>query len=318
MSILSFTRKTSSGEGDIGLDGADRRSLTFTARTDAITTIDAIKAAGPFQQFSQFVDRGVTNQNLVCDGIKPKQISDLVWEVQYSFSSQPNSKQNPEAPQDDPILRLPEVSWGQEEVHEVRRFGYLVDDNTLPSDQWTFTQGPGSNGYLPVVNSAGGKFDKTLPEIRNRSVLNYTRNELAFPKYWAGYYMGRLNSETWLGDPKFTWKCKSITGQWVWEALPSGLVGYWKVAYVFVYDPNVWADEILDCGNYTNTLVDAVQTIREVRTTKKLPMAGPIPLDGAGGQLSAANIAAQNYVYFTWLAGNYFADFNALAIVIPP
>jgi hypothetical protein len=309
MSILSFTRKTSSGEGDIGLDGADRRSLTFTARTDVIATIDAIKAGGPFQQFSQFVDRGVTNQNLVCDGIKPKQISDLVWEVQYNFSSRPNSTQDNS--QNDPLLRLPEVSWGQEEVQQVTRRVWAVVDNTLPAADWTFVR-------WPFVNSAGGMFPQGHTEVKHRQVLNYTRNELTFSTYWSAYYMGRVNSTSWLGDEPYQWKCKSITGQWVWETLPSGQVGYWKVAYVFVFDPDGWFDWVLDQGNYTNTLVDAVQTIREARTTKNLPMAGPILLDGAGAALSAADIAAGNFIYLTCLAARWWADFNALAITIPP
>ena len=313
MSILSFTRKTSSGEGDMGLDGADRRSLTFTARTDVITTIDAIKAGGPFQQGSYFVDRGATKLSLVCDGIKPKQISDLVWEVQYNFSSHPITGREPAgAYQTDPILRLPEVSWGQEEVHRPAQTAYRVVDNTLDPLEWTWTDPEA------VVNSAKGRYPQGLPRTRNRSVLNYTRNELTFPKYYAGLYMGKVNSTSWLGDQAYQWKCKSITGQWVWETLPSGLVGYWKVAYVFVFDPVYWIEDVLDEGNFALDYANGAYSVTGVKTPKKLPMAGPVPLDGAGAQLSGDLIQAGSLIYRTYLDGNGLIDFNALAITIPP
>jgi len=160
-----------------------------------------------------------------------------------------------------------------------------------------------------VCNSAGQLFPEPAMRENLTWVMVVQKNEATFDASYAESYANHVNSTTWQGGEPGTWKAGDVRA----ERLKDEVYGYyWQISVAFAFDPIGWNRPILDQGRYE--LVDDTTygaLLLEVLGANGVPVADPVPLNGAGQRLTSAQVEAG--LRF-WLPFKRYkeADFNSL------
>lgn len=136
----------------------------------------------------------------------------------------------------------------------------------------------------PVVNSAGQLFADPLVRDDDRPVLTVLRNERvdAYSDTLADTYRDTVNKYVWNGYPAKTVKCKSITTSEPQFNAGSGWY-YFAVTYVFEFDRDTFAKEIVDQG--FSELDPTTGKLKKINDEDGQPFSEPQNLDGSGAPL---------------------------------
>jgi hypothetical protein len=257
----------------------------------------------PFAQGDPYVYEGEEDPSVLCTEIStPERTGPLTWEASCIFT-----RMTP------PFLRAPEFGWSHDDhQHPIVRAWRQNEDGTWNQEK------------EPVINSAGGNFDKPMMRDVGRLVLKMTRNEPYYPLAIAREFENKINDDVFLGWEAGTILCKHIDATWATEQFEGEWIEYWRVTYEFVFDGDGWVEEFLDQGPYFRDTRPSVggnpnpnfNKLCAVRDKDGVPMHGPFLLDGAGGLLSdadalAGNVKYRRYDYRLWVS---FAPLN---IAIP-
>lgn len=277
-----------------GVQGQRTRTVTYVCvSSDGTDGTDDVLAAVDIEIGDSWNLDGVSDYT-VCTKRNPKRLANsrTVWEVDYTFETQPGSPlppPKPLTPEDlnkAPTVRPPELSIRRETRQEAIDRAYLVAGDP-PTPAATATM---------MCNSAGERFAKPVMDTVSRMVMAYTRNELAYPFALAKVYDDVVNSDTFCGLAAGTWKCKPITGEWQFERTDVAVYGYWRVHYEFHYDAAGWDYYRLDEGtNYIENIGGTYKAVKAV-DNNGIPL-GLVPLDGNGGKLSEADRLSGDLIY---------------------
>lgn len=145
-----------------------------------------------------------------------------------------------------------------------------------------------------AMNSAGQYFDPPLQVDNTRGVLTITRNEPFFDGDLVRTYQESINSDTFLGGPPYTVKCKRIKAKRVFEnfQISEGVeplvVEYWPTTYEFHYWYKTWWLFPLDQGRYE--LDSGGTSLVSIKDSDDTAVVDPVPLDGAGHQVPPASL----------------------------
>jgi len=195
----------------------------------------------------------------------------------------------------DPADELPEVSWEDEEF-----------ERTVEKDR----------NDDAILNAAGDRYEEPVTFTDSRPVLRVVRNEPVFDPLAAYQYNRSVNSDTFYGAVPGTMRAK-ITGDMKWR---DG-VQYWRVTYVFRYNPDGWQPEVLEQGLYQIASVDDGSggtedrklpcTVKGKSPNDSEPVSYAVPIDADGKQIDPDDLPT-NAVYTQWDIFNElpFANLN--------
>lgn len=309
MSVEYCRLKYASRKAEYGPNGDQKRTAVYVVKsTSATESVATVMAAPGVSIGDGWNISSESAPDCLCENIKPElsDESNKVWYVTLSYSTK--ATDGDEGDQSNPTNRPERVRWGKGTMQRA-----LLKDRTQPNAK-------------AIVNSAGGRFAKTLMGDISYMTLTFTRNELSYPVGTALGYFEAINTDVFQTAPVGTVLCKGISADWQWEQFRiSGVVyhGYWQTTYEFWFNPEErtfdgasllgWDEEILDEGSYYQENVSG--TYKKVIPKDKdgLLIAGPIPLDGAGGKLSDAAIRAGQFKFLRFRT-HYAKPFSALNI----
>lgn len=276
-------------------DWIRRYSLVYLIRTsdpgDGPMTVGdyaGLPARGSYYSFGSESDFGA---RLKTRTVKQTNNQKRWWEVTDSYSSQQDDEK-PEDPEENPLLRPPK-----------RRFSFERRDRVAFEDL-------DGNAF---VNTAAEPYDASVATIpKSLLVMTISRNEAAFPTAIADEYQNCTNENDFYGYPADAALMADIGAEDAWE---NG-VYYWACFYKIVFDPNLWVPEKqLDRGTYFwNGTPPDVGTPEQKRCPVDgtgLASTSEIMLDGQGGKLSEADLAAGNFQFNEFRKYDR-QDFNAL------
>lgn len=86
-----------------------------------------------------------------------------------------------------------------------------------------------------IVNSVGMPYDPPYEISIPRTTLSVTRNEVSYNSATAREYMGKMNSDVFMGYEPFTARCEKISGRRFFEQNAY----WWSVSYNFLFRPLV-------------------------------------------------------------------------------
>lgn len=170
------------------------------------------------------------------------------------------------------------------------------DPNPLArTDTWSFSTGGASVPALfyfsgttqrPLVNSANDYFEGlTTDEAECKASI--TGNRLTFPLALAVSVTNCINSSTYLGAPKHSWKCIGISGQQQIEMVNGLELRYWSITTELVYRQTGWNLFLPNIG--LNYIEGGTKRRAYVEFEgERLPSANPVPLE-ANGSLKPAD-----------------------------
>jgi hypothetical protein len=169
-----------------------------------------------------------------------------------------------------PTARAPEVEWDYEGAMEP-----IFED----------TDG------VPILNSAGERFDP-LPEAeRGELTLRYIRNEASINLTQIREYQNSVNSDTFtvagVAVPARVAKLTIRPGRKTEE---NGFT-YYPIEYHFKFKADEWRVELLDVGlsEWFESTIEGVKIRRPILDEQGLEITSPIRLDGLGGALPDAD-----------------------------
>ena len=171
----------------------------------------------------------------------------------------------------------------------------------------------GANGEFnaspkPPRNSARDPLDG-LTENRCLARLKYTNTKVSNPSISSLMeYVNTTNQSQFLGAARRTMLCVG------WNADYDDKVNLWNVSVEWLYDPKGHTVEAWDAG--FNELVDGQR--RAILDQANNPVSKPVPLNGAGGAISAdllvnqdfANQYMQKLVFYPYEEKNHNNIFN--------
>jgi hypothetical protein len=124
----------------------------------------------------------------------------------------------------------------------------------LPADVWSGGSGVTSAPCWkdiagnPITNSAGVALpDLTMEQAELSVSLTRCYGDLSFLGILESY-TNTLNNDTFLGCPKFTWKCQGGRFSKKTENADGATFVYWEVSYDFAYRKDTWFLKPLDIG----------------------------------------------------------------------
>jgi hypothetical protein len=327
MSVTRVCVKPNSATDKASLSGERNRAVTFLVVTDnagdnEITVGEALIEAGYGVLTGAFyVDDQISDVSVVCESVSSQKIlthpsgAGNVWEVACTYTNhpgkKPDEKNDPTNP--NPFLRPPEIVWG-EEPHQVILDKAIaltfVASGVPPPVSGTPSGDPNNVGnYVPVLNSANDSFGHLTTCTDAYQTFRYTINLPSFPRAQSKQYRYVANSDEsfkgfFSGDGINEWLCKPITGQWVYEQIPSGTqlpggvttqassIGYWRVTYSFVWNDKGWDFWIPDKGSWSwerkldanNSWVSGIYVQTAPTDARGLPVK-VIYLNGQGNRL---------------------------------
>jgi hypothetical protein len=144
----------------------------------------------------------------------------------------------------------------------------------------------------PIVNAAGQEFDEPLEDEKARPVLVVEKNYAALSQIIAlnAAFSGRVNSDTFLGQPPRTWFCHTIPSSDLLTA-PNGTT-YYTATFRLEYNHRTWDRKILNRGfkhflsAQDKTLVQATSvSVAEDGTKTKVFTNEPVLLADDGTRL---------------------------------
>ncbi len=318
MSIVSCELQKTGQGGSVNLEeGYCTPKLRYLIRTDDTangmyevlhTCINAGLLPAPYSYYRTATEH---DYNATLRSYDPQQQAEdpRLWDVTLNYSSQyrpqrdaenaaqqasnfaPTDGSQPQAgggqgqgnqDQNNPIGREPDISWSfaayQRPTMEIFDPDYF-DDHGL---------------YIPVVTSAGEPFDPPVEVDDCRPVYRVSRNERFFNPAVAFDYMNAVNLDVFKGAKPGQAKIQSITG----EQQRERNIVYARVTYEIHFRTDTefgWQLRVLDMGTQKKVGGEFRPIIR-----KSIPVANPVLLDGAGGVLEDADIAAGNVHYRTF------------------
>lgn len=155
-----------------------------------------------------------------------------------------------------------------------------------------------------IINSAGRYFDPPIEVDDSRLVITMTRNELVFPLANAIAYQDATNSDAWFGLAPGQAKVNNITGKFTKE----GGYNFYECVYEFQVRWETWTLNVLDQGLYTKGSGKG----EPCKDDDGNAVTEPVPLDGAGNQLSNPNFS--NCVFLPF---NVYRQLPFSALALP-
>lgn len=133
-----------------------------------------------------------------------------------------------------------------------------------------------------LVNSAGDFFEGATTDI---STLQATvsSNRATFDYATATYLTNAVNSDSFLGSAKHTWKCAGISGTPQVEVVNEIETRYWQIETTLEYRPDGWPLQLPDVGwNYLDGSVRKRVVVKMPETGEEVPASNPLPLNTDG------------------------------------
>lgn len=239
-----------------------------------------------------------------CRRISPSQMADdpLIWEVRCeyeTFTAEPSSpgsagaggggggdatKPGSTGPANNPEQRPPKIKWSFETLTRPLTLAY--DNGGVAG---VATQ------VVPVLNSAGQPFDPAPEYECAYPVYEVSRIETFFSPAVARQYAFAVNDDTFGFAAPGEAMCMPITADLVFI----GGVPFWEVSYKIRFLPehvDTFQPQILDAGyRQLNAGGTDLEDIFDPITRQ--PVSEPTLLDGAGRQLSHADLVANGAEY---------------------
>ena len=202
------------------------------------------------------------------------------WHVTVNYDNEREEDQDDSA---DPLDTPPVFTYGSEKVE-------VQADSDRNGDK--------------LLNTAGFPILGGLTRTRYRHTMQVERVEATFSNAFAISYKGKVNSDTFFGVDSDKVLCEDITCQTFTVNNDDGVpVKYYRVTYVFVFDPLGFATKVLSEGRYDASgkriVIDGV------------PVSDPVPLDIDGGRAAsaaAAHILSFNLIESASFAGLYIPE----------
>ncbi len=233
MAVVSVTQATE-GESDVSVDGRSYRAV-YLVRTDDPNDGPAVA------QFAEGVprmfDAHPVTQYATVRSIAPRMVDrdPCLFEVTVVYETHRRGYRLQYQEAEDPIVRVPEIEWGTVGCTAVA--------------EWDINN-------LPIVNTAGQKYDPPIEYETNRMQLSIARFYEHYDAAEAQEYANAINTDIFFGAPPFTAKVKEIHAR---PVLESGLF-LWYVSWVFhfrfegyykffgVWEYTGWIKRVLSCG----------------------------------------------------------------------
>lgn len=246
-------------------------------------------------------ETGETDPLALCTDVDAVQTdeSSLIWIVTARYENEtaapqqtPTQNQQPGSggDPDDPTQWAPKLAWTYGEVQLAMR--KALSPAGVPS--------------VPVVNSAGYPFDPPPMQRHKYLILTHTRIEDYHSTFDQQDYAGAINAGAWNARAALTVALED----WQVEDIYIGQTKFYRHTRVFHFCPPAledWYLRLLDAGTRTGDGDPILDPITRDPVTRDWPM------DGAGTDLSPADIAAGNHVWLTF-RDRPTADFGALNI----
>jgi len=142
----------------------------------------------------------------------------------------------------------------------------------------------------PITNSSDEAYDPPVTKDIHDLVLRIQRSEATYDPLRAYLYKGAVNSDEFLGVPAGKVLCSVIDAE---KAQAAALV-YYKVTYEFQMRFDGWKLKLVDQGfrEKTGTLQDGTPAYEAITNKDGSNISQPAFLDGSGGKLTQAEIAA--------------------------
>jgi len=186
------------------------------------------------------------------------------WEIDVDYSTINTDAQNPQNTATHPLDRPPDVAWD-----------FIAGTQVVYED---------ANGD-PITTSSKEFFDPPLEIEEYYPRLVIARNQLAYSPPVALEYTGAVNSDSFFGADPHQVRCAGITGRLQFEVWQKANIAFWNVVYEFHFRiaEHGWKKRLLDIGYYE---LDANGKQKHILDKQQAPVTSPVPLDGAGGQLT--------------------------------
>lgn len=146
----------------------------------------------------------------------------------------------------------------------------------------TYFEGNGNNNIKPLQNSAKEYFEGlTALEAEVRATIS--SNRANFPLAVAAAVTNCVNSQPFLGGPKYSWQCAGITGQPAVEVVNDVEIRYWQITSEVVYRRSGWNLLVPDVGwNYLENGQLKRAWVRDPDSGEKVPSGSPRALQPNG------------------------------------
>ena len=209
-----------------------------------------------------------------------------------------------------PYLKMLEASVSETDRHHVEvsykyefpKQGDLDPNPLMRPDVWSFSVGGVSiptfmyygddDRQEPLTNSAGDFLEgASTDESEVRATVS--GNRASFPLAIAAYVTNTLNDDTYLGCPKYTWKCAGISGSQASEVVNGAELYYYQISVELVYRTSGWPLILPDVGyNYIDPLAEGSGSGPRTRCWvehdgERVPSANPVALNSEGDMLTA-------------------------------
>lgn len=287
--------------GGNGNEGVQRRyTRVFQVLMDSILDgpLAVVQAEGIPRITDPYVEGDKVDLGARCHSVEPQQepLHRRVWTVTAAYSTDsddigdPDKEVSPTDPEqqpgeqggagqgqggDDPLNQPADISWDSEQY-------------TRPVDEAYNTD---AGRTEQVTNSAGDAPTPPLEKDDNRPTLTITRNQRTFDPYLPIAYQDTVNEDSFFGFDPGQAKCQRISARTVHEKSKS----FWSVTYVFAFRRDGWNVSFRDEGYFQVSGGERLQIFTD--DDVPIPVSQPWPLNGAGGKLGAAAVAASSFFY---------------------
>ena len=181
-----------------------------------------------------------------------------------------------------------EVTWDYELPKQQN-----VDPNPLArADIWKWSTGglqvPALYYYdtgdvlKPLQNSANDFFEGATTDISTLQA-SISGNRQTFDYGLATTVTNAVNSQSYLGGDKYTWKCSGIAATPAVEVVNEVEIRYWQVEVTLEYRPDGWQLQLPNIGwNYLDGTTKKRCYVIDTDSGDKVPASNPQPLTSDG------------------------------------
>jgi hypothetical protein len=202
-----------------------------------------------------------------------------------------------------PYLKMLEASVSESDRHHVEvsyKYEFPKQEDLDPNplmrpDVWSFSVGGVSiptfmyygddDRQEPLTNSAG-EFLEGASTDESEVRATVSGNRASFPLAIAAYVTNTLNDDTYLGCPKYTWKCAGISGSQASEVVNGAELYYYQISVELVYRTSGWPLILADVG-YNELKDGRLERCHVELNGDSVASANPIALDSNGSMLTA-------------------------------
>lgn len=232
MAVAEVKLASTGRAGTDDVTGVRTYTTVYLVRTDSaydtksiVTSHPSIPQYGQFYQTSTETDATAFLQSRSAQQLSAE--SNLLWAVTCVHSTTAFNNVNGMLPIVDPFGAEAVVEW---DFHEDKEAAYFAYDN--------------QDKPVPISNSAGDVYDPPLERDFSRLILRVEKNFASYDPLLASQYANTVNSDNWLGFPKWTILCKPFKGK---LTIDHG-VTYWRVTFEFHFDFRRWTSKVWDTG----------------------------------------------------------------------